>query len=105
MFPPTADSEAHFCEPRLRSRLETTVLRNDPKFNQSVAANGIPWGVVLGILKEALPETMEDRDQRAKDLVPVAVSRILGEQNKAWKAERRTAKNGKQVLFIFKMKN
>ena len=45
---------------RLRQEQAVNVLRQSDEFNNSLRANGIPWGKLIGILKEALPETMDD---------------------------------------------
>jgi hypothetical protein len=74
-------------------------LRQNEEFNNSIRANGIPWGRVIGLLKEALPATMDDRDTVAYGLVPRALDAILGPQNEAWATERRGPKN---TLFIVK---
>ena len=55
--------------------------------------SGIPWGVVKGILVEALPSTMDDRERVAYHLVPEAVTEILGPKGVAWDTERRGPKN------------
>ncbi len=75
-------------------------LRNDEDFKRSMEGNGIPWGVVLGKLKDALPKELDDRDDMAYGLVARAMDEILGKQ--AWDTEKRATKSGKQVTFIFK---
>ena len=84
---------------RLRQEQAVNVLRQSDEFNNSLRANGIPWGKLIGILKEALPETMDDRDSVAYNLVPQALNAILGPQNEAWATERRGPKN---TLFVVK---
>lgn len=72
-------------------------LRSNEEFNNSIKGAGIPWGRVIGLLKESLPATMDDRDTVAYNLVSQALNQILGTQNEAWATERRGAKN---TLFI-----
>jgi len=79
-------------------------LREDANFRQSIQLNGIPWGVVVGILERTLPDTVSDPRQMAYDMVPEAVSEILGgPQGQAWDAERRQTRAGKQTTFIVKL--
>jgi DNA helicase HerA-like ATPase len=73
-------------------------LAKNETFLQSVNANGIPWGVVIGMLKEALPHTLKDRDSIAYHLVPTAMDAIFGA--KAWSTEKRGPKS---TLFILKL--
>ncbi len=74
-------------------------LTRNEAFRQSIESNGIPWGVVIGMLKEALPHTLTDRDSIAYNLVPDAMNEILGPKDKAWTTERRGPKS---TLFIVK---
>jgi DNA helicase HerA-like ATPase len=78
-------------------------LRNNASFRESMASRGIPWGTVKGILRDALPETVSDRDDLAFRLVPEAVSELLeGPQGTAWDTERRATRDGRQVTFVVK---
>lgn len=70
---------------------DNTELREELK-------SGIPWGKLNGLLKEELPENLDNRDTVAYQLVPEAVTEILGgPQNVAWRTERR---GPKKTTFI-----
>jgi uncharacterized protein DUF87 len=45
---------------------------------------GLAWGTVKAKLLAAIPETLDDRDGVAYNLVPKALTRILGPQGTAW---------------------
>jgi hypothetical protein len=75
-------------------------LARNESFLQNIKSNGVPWGVVTGMLKEALPSTLADRDSIAYNLVPTALDKILGPKDKGWTTERRGAKS---TLFIVKV--
>jgi DNA helicase HerA-like ATPase len=77
-------------------------LARNEAFRQNIESNGIPWGVVTGMLKEALPHTLMDRDSVAYNLVPDALNEILGPKGSAWTTERRGPKS---TLFIVKMQS
>jgi DNA helicase HerA-like ATPase len=77
-------------------------LSRNERFRQKIESSGIPWGAVIGILKDSLPTTLEDRDSIAYNLVPVAMNSILGPKDKAWVTERRGPKS---TLFIVKLKS
>ena len=88
---------------QLQKKQAIEALRNDPEFDTSINNDGLPYGKVLGILANALPDTMDDRRNVAYGLVPEAVSEILGgPQGTAWDTDRRPTKSGKDVTFIFK---
>jgi hypothetical protein len=74
-------------------------LQDSGEFAESLKQGGIPWGVVVKILKNALPATMDDRENIAFQLVPKALTTLLGEEGKTWKTERRGSKN---TLFVVK---
>ena len=84
---------------RLAQNLAIDSLRNDAEFLDGID-KGIPWGKVTGMLKNYLPESMDDRDSVAYNLVASAMNEILGgQQREAWDTERRGPKN---TTFIFK---
>ena len=82
---------------RVRQEQAIASLRHNEEFNNSIRSGGIPWGRVIGLIKDALPPTMDDRDTLAYNLVPQALNAIFGPQNEAWATERRGPKN---TLFI-----
>lgn len=72
-------------------------LKTDQEFWDSIENRGIPWGVVLGKLASALPDTMDDRGNYAYQLVPEAMNQLLGKD--CWDTEKRGTKN---TTFIVK---
>ncbi|MEI6509858.1 MAG: DUF87 domain-containing protein [bacterium] len=48
--------------------------------------NGLPWMGVQEVLKDALPEQMDDRDQFAYNLVPKALNAMFGSQGQGWES-------------------
>jgi uncharacterized protein len=60
---------------------------------------GIPWGRVLGLLKDSLPTSMDDPDSVARALVPRALNELLGPQDVSWHTARRGERN---TLFILR---
>ena len=73
-------------------------LKTDQEFWDSIENRGIPWGVVLGKLASALPDTMDDRGNYAYQLVPEAMNQLLGKD--CWDTEKRGVKN---TTFIVKL--
>jgi hypothetical protein len=61
---------------------------------------GIPWGALMRELLKELPDTLEDRDDVAYDLVPEALEHIIGPQNEAWHTFKRPSKDGKQITWV-----
>jgi hypothetical protein len=78
-------------------------LGRDETFRRSIDAGGLPYGTIVGILKNALPDTMNDRDTMAFRLVPSALDELLGPQQKNWDTEMRESKGGKRVRFVVKL--
>jgi hypothetical protein len=76
-------------------------LASDQKLINNLQNKGVPWRGVQECLKEALPEQLEDRNEVAYKLVPKAMDIVFGEQNSAWKTEKRTSKSGQgQTTWI-----
>ena len=84
---------------RLHQEQAIGALKTNKEFMQALEQDGIPWGKVVGLLKEALPGTMDDRDNVAYNLVPKALNEILGERDEAWRTERRGTRG---TTFIVK---
>src|SRR5487761_185392 len=76
-------------------------LAKNPTFTEQIEAGRIPWGLVIGMLKDSLPPTLSDRDSIAYNLVPRAMNEILGPQDKGWTTERKGAKS---TLFIVNLR-
>ncbi len=51
----------------------------------NITEEGIPWGRLKAFFLNYLPETFEDRDQLAFNLVSKGLTSILGDQNIGWK--------------------
>jgi hypothetical protein len=85
---------------RLYQEQAIAELKANEEIRRALEQRGVPWGRVFGLLKEALPATMDDRDDVASHLVPKAITKILGKRDEAWKTERRGPRG---TLFIVKM--
>jgi DNA helicase HerA-like ATPase len=69
-------------------------FRSDKLFLESLRHSGMTWRHVLERLKRVLPEVLSDRDSIAYRLVPKAMNAVFGQQDAAWKTEKRPAKTG-----------
>ncbi len=64
-------------------------LRVDEQTMQKLRSeDGMPWGGVIAALKNHLPESLDDRDQFAYNLVATALNNIFGPQSQAWESYR-----------------
>jgi hypothetical protein len=63
---------------RLSKDKAIEILRNSSEFRRRMEGEGIKYGRIKYLLMDGLPETMDNRDQVAYDLVPEAVSQVLG---------------------------
>jgi hypothetical protein len=69
-------------------------LRSDGRFLEKLQRYGVPWRGVQELLKQELPDLLSDRDRIAYRLVPKAMDAVFGQQETAWKTERRPSKSG-----------
>ena len=69
-------------------------FNSDKQFINKLQKYGVPWRGVQESLKEALPDNIENRDNIAYKLVPKAMDTVFGNQNTAWKTEKRSSKSG-----------
>jgi hypothetical protein len=95
---PTRDEDADADEePDVLGSYEEAAIktfRSDGQFLEKLRHYGTPWRGVEERLKEALPDVLSDRDKIAYGLVPKAMNTVFGQQDAAWKTEKRAAKSG-----------
>ena len=87
----------------LAKRQAFQALAANSEFNSKLAQDGIPWGRVVGLLAEALPESVHNRSEFAYKLVAEAMNTVLGKQKEAWDAAYRETSSGKRISFIFRL--
>jgi hypothetical protein len=75
--------------------LAIKALSTDEQLIDKLQNNGVPWRGIQECLKEALPESLENRNDIAFKLVPKAMNIVFGNQNTVWKTEKRPSKDGK----------
>lgn len=69
-------------------------FKRDTEIQNRLKQNGVPWKGVQECLKGYLPDVLDDKDNIAHHLVRKAMDVVFGEQEKAWKTEKRPAKTG-----------
>jgi hypothetical protein len=75
-------------------------VRSDTDLSKALDASNVTWGVVWYKLRDALPETIEDRNELGQQLVPEFLDGYFGKGN--WHTEKRLTKKGEQKSFIKK---
>lgn len=69
--------------------------------NKIAQPEGYSWGAIGGLLANALPKTVADRDTMGYQLVLKALKQIFGEEEAHWKTFRVQKKDGsKGVLYV-----
>jgi hypothetical protein len=57
-------------------------LERDDSLKEKLHGEGYPWGGLIAFFEQNLPELLEDRRNFAHNLVPKALNRVLGDQNR-----------------------
>jgi hypothetical protein len=64
----------------------------------------VPWGELNTFFESRLPDTLDDRRDRAYQLVKKAMVHVYGDQDSAWKAYRNTERpknsRGKHPMYV-----
>jgi len=68
-------------------------FRKDDEIIQKLCEVGMPYGGVKQYFKEILPEELEDRDNRAYQLVARALNEALGPQGTGWHTYKHPTRN------------
>lgn len=72
------------------------------ELREGLEQGGFPWGGVVGILADALPDIVEDKQDVAYHMVVEALNQVLGPKGEVWDAERRSTKSGKLTTMVYK---
>jgi hypothetical protein len=76
-------------------------LQENSEIMQKIQSEkGIPWGVIVGFFKNNLPDTLEDKNEIAFQLVQEALDQIFGRKGDGWTSEKRSTAGGKPTTFV-----
>lgn len=75
-------------------------VRADADLSRTLEAGNVTWGVLVYKLRDALPETITDRDDLAYQLVPEFLDATFGKSE--WHTEKRMTKKGEMKTFVRK---
>jgi hypothetical protein len=75
-------------------------LQDDTEVVRQLRNIGMPWGVIMGKLKDNLPKVLSDKDRGdiAYNLVRRFMDETLGEGN--WESEKRPGRNNKLITWV-----
>lgn len=97
------ESPVDFRAQAIRAAMEQ--LRGDQEFiDQLNRPIGIPWFVIQRKLESYLPASMADRSDLALQLVTESLTQIVGDENVAWKRERRPKKDDQSKMLVWIVK-
>ncbi|HVB25005.1 MAG TPA: hypothetical protein VNG51_23925 [Ktedonobacteraceae bacterium] len=65
-------------------------LRYNQDFMEQMQGRGIPWGGILRLLADELPDTIENKSDVAYYLVREALERSFGPRDEAWHTYKQT---------------
>jgi hypothetical protein len=91
---PTGDESSGPDVLEVISRRAIVGLQSDEEVRRQFQGKGITWRGVIEALKRHLPDTAQDRDRLAHSLVMRAMTEVYGEQDRNWKIEQRTKRDG-----------
>ncbi|MBH8552408.1 DUF87 domain-containing protein [Nostocaceae cyanobacterium CENA357] len=70
-------------------------LKQHDEFKQKVInGNGLPWGVMMGFIKNFLPDDLQNDNNTINSCIKQTLIETLGEEGNSWKSERRPKKGG-----------
>lgn len=71
-------------------------LRGDVETLQKMrSGEGVPFGLIVGILEKCFPKEFQDRNSIAYSTVPQALTEVFGRQGDGWHSYRNAQKNNK----------
>ena len=88
------DLELHY------QRLAYEAVKQHTELCNKLRNNGAAWGHVKSVIAEALPETLDGRDQKAYELVPPTLDQILGARTQRGWHTFKQERGSKRVTYI-----
>jgi len=71
-------------------------LRGDVETLQKMrSGEGVPFGLIVGMLEKCFPKEFQDRNSIAYSTVPQALTEVFGRQGDGWHSYRNAQKNNK----------
>ena len=80
-------------KPDVKEAYERNAIRALRAADDLIENGGVAYGRIKAFLRERLPETLEDRDGLAYELVSKALNEILGAQDEDWHSYRNEHRN------------
>jgi hypothetical protein len=74
-------------------------LKSDPLI-EKLKTDGVAWGTLKAFLLARLPTTLDDRDKFAFELVPKALTRLIGNRDEAWHSYKQTNREGSSITYV-----
>ena len=88
------DLEVHY------QRLAYNAVKQHAELSNKFQGDGAAWGYVKSVIAEALPETLDGRDQKAYELVAPTLDQILGKRTQeGWHTFKRE-RGSKRITYI-----
>ena len=78
-------------------KLAVQAIRDNLDLMSKLRGDGAPWGAVNAAIRDALPEEVADRQNKAYELSKVALDQVFGRQDDRWHAFR---PEGRQTMWI-----
>lgn len=75
-------------------------LRAERDLLDKIRGEGVAWGALNAFFSKILPQTLDDRENFAYQLVPRALNIIVGPQNEAWHSFKKQTKDGKTRTYV-----
>ncbi len=84
----------------LHKRNAIEALRNNHDIMERLHGYGATWGRITHTLEDALPATLENRNNFAYNFVREALEHIFGEENEGWYSYKQPGNNAKPITYI-----
>ena len=80
-------------------------LEQDSTLMQKIRDEGVSWGGIKGVLKQNLPETFDERDQVAYNLVRTALNKLFGREGEGWHTYKNPERNNTTYVRVGRRSN
>ena len=78
-------------------KLALNAVKENRNIMNRLAGNGAAWGHLVSVIEEALPETLDNRNRKAYELVRVTIAELFGLEGQGWHTFKH-AKTGKTYV-------
>lgn len=80
--------------------LAIQAVANNTQIQTGLQGNGVAWGTLKSVIRNALPAGLDGADDLAYNLVALVLNEVLGQRDVHWETYQRPSANGRMTMYV-----